>query len=905
MISNTQDEVTRLCDEEPDVSEEFRRFCNENNIFVYRNRRIKLSNEKLKKTAGIILKIKDRRIRCEIYFGKDIKKELVIELFRKLPVIGELYALELFQIPFIPSEIEKLFFLEILAIESSYITFLPEEMCKLVDLKELDLRLKNLKYIPEWIVSLEKLEILDLYGTKIDVIPDNINNLLHLKILDLCCTHLKKMPASILDLNLQFKDHFNEKDTSGIYFCDSTCENPSTEIILGNRDRLKYYYSSNRTIHQKEVRVILLGQKGAGKTSVVQRLKELEDNKPYFKENNEWTQGISINKLGNSKDGILHIWDFGGQEMMLSTHTLFMRDHCIYIIVLNARQGDEPERWLDYIRQYGKNSSIFIVNNHMDMADASRIDINKLKRLYSELSIVNNQIWEISCVKPEEYPLTDFYRQLLNTAENYFDKMIPYSWSILNTELGNLTNNGKQVNYITQEDFLRISRDCGINELEERVEALNWLNEIGTVFTYGNPQAIEKLTELKVLRPAWVTDAIFKIINNIKPQEDSCHVSHDDIRLALIYGKSENETEHIYSDSEIGFILEVMRKFCLSFKCTETNEFIPAIAQNEEFEEIAEWVENQNENSLDILYNLSQKGKQKNRVSSINLAYFYQVVIQIVENYNEYPRMWRFGALFENICNMQILLFLQNKGKWDYEMHLMIKSKEGEERRITAADFHQCVLGYLKKFVSNSVVDVKVLVEGDFYASVDEVSGYVFNGMNELYYPNLDRKIQFHDEVLTKVMPDSSEHLTQIIEQLKSRSDQPKSSVYALDEHYAEKSRLQSDIHKLTNMIESVLDKEPQYLEKAYLYIEEYHVLCSQLQSIIDSSNSQKDEISIIKKEIEKLADNSDKRGIAEKLFNALSIISALVTCTTSDYSKIRSLIELLKEFLMNIKISG
>lgn len=144
------------------------------------------------------------------------------------------------------------------------------------------------------------------------------------------------------------------------------------------------YYGNHALVPQSEVRVILLGIKGSGKTSIVQRFRELEDGQKHYKKEG-WTEGISINHIRCGEDGILHVWDFGGQEIMLSTHTLFLRDHCIYIIVLNARQGDEPERWLDYISQYGRNSTVFIVDNHMDEADNFRPDINKMRRMYPNL----------------------------------------------------------------------------------------------------------------------------------------------------------------------------------------------------------------------------------------------------------------------------------------------------------------------------------------------------------------------------------------------------------------------------------------------------------------------------------------------------------------------------------------
>lgn len=898
-----------------DVSQKFLDFCNQNGIYVYKNRKSKISYEKLVETAEVILKIKENKIRCEITFGKDIKEKKVVGLFDSLLNIGNLIALELNNVPLVPPQIGNLTFLKCLEIYSKYDIELPIEMMNLTNLIELSLRLESLTKIPEWILFFDKLEILDLFGTHINKIPDNIGDLQNLKILDLCFTHLDKLPRSILDLNLQFKDHFNESDSPGIYFCDSTCKDPSTDIIYGGRERLEYYYRSNNTVPQKEVRVILLGKKGSGKTSMVQRLMELEDGKSHFTENNKWTQGISIKDINCKNGGVLHVWDFGGQEMMLSTHTLFLRDHCIYVIVLNARQGDEPECWLDYINQFGKNSSVFIVNNHIDMADVSHLDINKLKRLYPNLSINSNRIWTTSCTKPKSFPLDELYAQLLETAEQYFKQEVAFSWSSLNSNLRDMKNNGKSVNYITHEDYLKICGECGITELNEKLEALSWLNEIGTVFTYGNPHAIKKINEYKILRPVWVTDAIYKIINFYGDRgKDSCLITHDEIRFALLNGESENKTENKYTNSEIGFILEVMRKFYLSFECNEINEFIPAIAKNEEPKEVAEWTQNQDEIILDILYNLSQNSKERVYKSSVNLTFFYQIIIKMVENFGKIPKMWRLGALFENLCNMQVLIFLQNKGNWDYEMRLMIKNKKREktEDRTLAANLNQRVISYLKEFADNYIVDTKVLVRSDKefdYISVDQATKMILNNYDVSYNPKFDGEIDLYKDVLVKVAPDFNGRLKtdlmELREEIKNGNQQTANAVNLLYKIWETTSEIQIKLAECNNMLQVIGADESKWWEIYSKSIYSSDELRRQLRMILDSSILQKHETAIIKELVEELSNkNSTKKGIIDKIKKALVALSTGVTLITADYNNVENIkntYDILKRILENI----
>lgn len=890
-----------------DKLQEFAKFCLNEGIYFYKNKKIYFSGDKLAGTIGVIFK--EDLDRCEIYCGKDVKAEKVTGLFEALVNMEKLYALELNNIAFIPPQIKKLVFLEQLEIYSKYVIDLPQEMKELVKLTELLLRLDNLREIPEWILSFPNLKILDLYGTKIEEIPNNINNLKNLKVLDLCCMHLKKIPRTILELNLPFKDCFNEKDLPGIYFCDSTCENPSTEIIYGGRKRMEFYYNSNETVTQNEVRVILLGKRGAGKTSLVQRMRELEDGTSHFEEGNAWTEGISINDL-KCKGGVLHVWDFGGQEMMLSTHTLFLRDHCIYVIVLNARQGDEPEGWLDYINQFGRNSSVFIVNNHMDMADMSQVDINKLKRLYPDLSIVCDRIWETSCTEPEKFPIDKLYEQILTSSEKYFSRKISYTWSFLNSKLGNMKKRGKSVNYITHEDYLKLCENCGIVESDEKLGALAWLNEIGTVFTYGNPQAFGKMNEYKILRPVWVTDAIYRIINNNAViEKDVCIISHDEIRRALFYGKGENQTSNLYTDAEVVFILEVMRKFNLSFQCSEVDEFIPAVAKNKEFVEVADWTQNPEEIVLDVLYSLSNNNKRSNNESSVNLAYFYKVIINIVKEFRRIPKMWRFGALFEDLLNMQVLLFLQAKGKWGYEMRLMIKNMNREDERTSAANFHQYIVSYLKKIANNYIIDVKVLIrneqENDYF-SINTAERMLLNNSDITYISSFDDEIDLYNDVLAQVAPNPNGRLWDTVVQLRKEviegNRQTQSALEVLNQICINTSQLLIQIAKYDDMVSSIKEIEPKWQELYTQEIISSLELKEQLQIILNSTTLQERENAAIKDLLKELSNkNGDKKGIVDKIKKGLVALATGVTLTTAEYTNIAKLFNILENIFAGL----
>ena len=73
-------------------------------------------------------------------------------------------------------------------------------------------------------------------------------------------------------------------------------------------------------------RVILLGAPGSGKTTFIQ----LVSDQSKFPTENIATDGISITKVNN-----ITFWDFGGQEVLFSTHKFFLVDRCQYILVID------------------------------------------------------------------------------------------------------------------------------------------------------------------------------------------------------------------------------------------------------------------------------------------------------------------------------------------------------------------------------------------------------------------------------------------------------------------------------------------------------------------------------------------------------------------------------------------
>ena len=84
------------------------------------------------------------------------------------------------------------------------------------------------------------------------------------------------------------------------------------------------------------MKLIILGRGGVGKTSLVNRLVH-----GTFDPASAKTQGIQITQWPVSVDDEtvrLHVWDFGGQEIMHATHQFFLTERSLYFVVLSGRE---------------------------------------------------------------------------------------------------------------------------------------------------------------------------------------------------------------------------------------------------------------------------------------------------------------------------------------------------------------------------------------------------------------------------------------------------------------------------------------------------------------------------------------------------------------------------------------
>ena len=455
-----------------------------------------------------------------------------------------------------PLEIVTLQNLNLLDLGGNQLRYLPPEIGQLQNLMELNLEANQLNDLPLEIVKLQSLTHLLLQNNKLNGFASEIWKLPNLASLGLNNNQLSQFPKELLDLNLEVKwDSFSWKN--GIHIEDNPFQTPPVEIVKQGKQAIIDYYLAleeepDRLLN--ESKLILIGDGGVGKTSLVKRLIGQD-----FNQQESQTHGININTLSlkdKDNDIKLHCWDFGGQQIMHTTHQFFLSKRCLYLFVLDSRRETQVDYWLKHIQAFGKNAPVIIVINKID--ENPHFDLpqkRQLKKDYPNLK----QICRISCAT--EQGIADLTKAIQNTLPDIelLNTKFPAKWFKVKTTI---TKQAKKTNFTSYEHYVDICQDNGITKESEQNTLINFLHDLGLVNHFED----RWLRETNVINPQWITEAVYTIIN--APQlAGNGKLHRNDLKTLL-----DND---IYPVRKHDYIIELMKKFELCYPLNDDEYLLP------------------------------------------------------------------------------------------------------------------------------------------------------------------------------------------------------------------------------------------------------------------------------------------------------------------------------------------
>ncbi|MEH2260863.1 leucine-rich repeat domain-containing protein [Nostoc sp.] len=466
----------------------------------------------------------------------------------------------------LPPEIGQLTKLQTLDLDSNQLSTLPKEIGQLTKLQELKLSNSRLETLPVETWKLTNLTVLDLRDGQIKMLPDRIEQLFELSNLNLRNNLLDTLPKQIWQLT-----KLKRLDLRGNKL-------PIPPEILGAADLwrnpgdpstiLNYFFQLQKEQKKplNEAKMLLVGQGSVGKTSVVKRL---IDN--CYNPHEGKTEGINITNWQISVNDQLirlNVWDFGGQEIMHATHQFFLTKRSLYLLVLDSRLDElqnKLEYWLKIIHSFSNDSPILIVGNKIDQHPLD-IDQRGLCHKYPAIK----GIMSISCQTGEG--LDKLQLAITNQIANldHIHDPLPQSWFQVKTRLEQM-----EKDYIPYSEYESLSQEEQVSDPLSQTTLIELLHQLGIVLNFRDDP---RLAEMGVLNPEWVTNGVYKILNDNRLMTEFRGIL-DRTQLNRILDNSR------YPGNKPLFIIDMMRKFELCFPLEDGNGdrfLIPDLLPKEE-----------------------------------------------------------------------------------------------------------------------------------------------------------------------------------------------------------------------------------------------------------------------------------------------------------------------------------
>ena len=474
------------------------------------------------------------------------------------------------QITKIPDSIAKLSNLITLQLSDNQITKIPDLIAQLSNITELYLWNNQIKEIPNSIGQLINLSILFLSENQILEIPDSVANLSNLTTLGLSNNQIMEIPESIGQLSNLEEFRIPNNKIKSLPKSIKLCRKlnildlrgnpiPIPNVILGSNDPwrdpgdretiLNFYFQTqdpNDRTPLHEAKLLIVGEGEAGKTTLAKKLQNPEFK---IKPDQRSTEGIDVIQWEfDQPDGStfrINLWDFGGQEIYHQTHQFFLTERSLYLLVVDdRRENPNFNYWLNVIRVLTNNSPVLIIQNEKGdnkcplNESALRGEFSNLEKFFP-LNLASD---------PEKLQKLQHYiqnrlTQLPQVRENW-----PTTWVRIRHALENYHQN-----YISLHEYQTLCRTNRITNAKEVLDISKALHELGICLHFQDHPSLKYQL---ILKPEWVTNAIYKIVkNNTILTQNGCFTTQDRQELwsAPEYAEVQDE------------LLELMKKFNLCY----------------------------------------------------------------------------------------------------------------------------------------------------------------------------------------------------------------------------------------------------------------------------------------------------------------------------------------------------
>ena len=389
-----------------------------------------------------------------------------------------------------------------------------------------------------------------------------------------------------------------------------------------------------------EARVIILGEKGVGKTCLALRL---IDPDAAMTSPEESTDGVDVLswEIPGGEDGQgdavnAYIWDFAGHVVTHAVHRCFLSERCLYIYVYKGRTetDNHPEYWLDQIKTYGGTAPVFVLINKQDdhrpdFPDSDPEKYPSVRGIYTVDISKKGALEEFRGRVMAFLRDNPAWKRLEIPAQDYAVK-----------EALHARFKDKGVDAITRAEFDEIAGEKGISQ-EGRDRLLRNLHELGICLRYEKEEMSGYDT--MVLNPGWIGKGIYTLVN--WGQNNAKHILSDRIAVQAL----EKEIDRYPTDKR-KFLFSLMQTYELAFFKDTNTIFVPLLLPQR--------------TPPIVPYELPMQDRLRMQYAASQELPFNTVSRLIVRHHTELQgerEVWRYGAVLHDTDGKTIALVRENR----------------------------------------------------------------------------------------------------------------------------------------------------------------------------------------------------------------------------------------------------
>ena len=437
--------------------------------------------------------------------------------------------------------------------------------------------------------------------------------------------------------------------------------------------------------------MILLGAPGSGKTTFTR----LVSDQSKFPTENIATDGISITKVNN-----ITFWDFGGQEVLFSTHKFFLVDRCQYILVVDLTKlihEDDKIRneslkyvdfWMKEIHTFTLNHQhsppVLFLGTHCDLINNlfSKEKIGRGKKILLELAQSNRLNFFPKVFK---FYKSDWSQTLRSNVSGILKQIQINSKKFILKDLGISNNANDNVNSLqfcilkykieiqrTNKPFMRQNEFENLffgNESQENmIKYTKLLKVSGIIETYQFESTAA--SEIIFLDPKWLSQTFTSIVS-IQLQSSKNRrgfFTKDQIENNL---KSHDISENIWDE-----IFTIFEMFHLMVVLPSGEYYVPAMLHTSKSSKPSHLGKEKNKLVIETFKEKNIKYKCIRRKFEFSPKIPFGFIDKLIVKYLHFPGM----TMHESTWTNDFYLYSEEDGNYNHRFyHLLIQLINNDE----------------------------------------------------------------------------------------------------------------------------------------------------------------------------------------------------------------------------------